>query len=472
MPPGVAGTSRFGLWEGSMMTVPKRPGTAPDIVIGVVGAEHFIYRVVEVAQQGPDTGYRLATAAYERESDAQSAAARIADDVDVLLFAGPLPYDRATSTGEINVPAMYVPTGGATFPISLLRIAHQGLFDITRISIDSVSRREAEETYSELNLSMNSVRVRPYQPEESAQSFAEFHEEHFRSGLTTGAITTVPTVSMKLAELGLPHLLMEPVPLTLRNSLRTARLLGSDARTEDSQIAVVLIRLPSSTLPHRESSSNLWFQELQLNLHKLLLREARRMGAVVLRRDERSHMIYTTLGSLRSATEDLSRAPFLQACAVELAVTPEVGIGLGRTPAEALAHAERAIDLSAARSGEFAYLVPSPDVTMALPTQTAANVPEVTRHSDTHHVILNRILGTLSPEEAASRIVDAEKVARSQGVTLRTARRQLHTLVDSGLAWRMPPARDQKVGRPRIQFQLLEAPDPDKEPITAAINHN
>src|SRR5690606_25928286 len=53
------------------------------------------------------------------------------------------------------------------------------------------------------------------------------------------------------------------------------------------------------------------------------------------------------------------------------------------------------------------------------------------------------------------RVVDAETVAELLGVTLRTARRMLHSLVDEGLAWPMPPARSSKVGRPPRLYQLL-----------------
>lgn len=184
------------------------------------------------------------------------------------------------------------------------------------------------------------------------------------------------------------------------------------------------------------------------------------MGATVLQRDERSYMVFTTMGSLRSATEDLSQAPFLHACASSLAVTPEVGIGLGRTPAEAEGLAQEAIELATSNGAESAYLVPREDVSIALPAEANGDKPEVVREPDPNHAVLTQIVTTLEKEGETSRVVDAEKVARLQGVTLRTARRTLHSLVDAGLAWPMPPAREQKVGRPRIRFQLLDRQPP------------
>ncbi|HEY9410856.1 MAG TPA: hypothetical protein VIP77_14845, partial [Jiangellaceae bacterium] len=61
----------------------------------------------------------------------------------------------------------------------------------------------------------------------------------------------------------------------------------------------------------------------------------------------------------------------------------------------------------------------------------------------------------LDDADDSEHVVDAEKVAELLGVTLRTARRMLHSLVDEGLAWPMPPARSSKVGRPPRPYQLL-----------------
>ncbi|AYY14892.1 hypothetical protein EF847_21605 [Actinobacteria bacterium YIM 96077] len=69
--------------------------------------------------------------------------------------------------------------------------------------------------------------------------------------------------------------------------------------------------------------------------------------------------------------------------------------------------------------------------------------------------MLARLADKLGEEPGDERVVDAERVSELLGVTLRTARRMLNTLVDEGLAWPMPPARSSKVGRPPRPYQLL-----------------
>lgn len=431
----------------------SEPGQAPEVTIGVVGADAFINRLTAVARQGVGMPFRLVTSAYTREAGAREAAHRIADTVDVLLFAGPLPYDLALADEPLPAPATFVPTGGVTLPLVLLNGHLSGTLDPLRVSIDSVSEHEVAETFAELGRSRDGVRVMQYDESVSPEAFTAFHLEAHASGATSGAITTVPSVAEALQDAGVPHLLMQPAPLTLRNALRNALLLGSGARLEDSQIAIALVNLPP--LPYRVGSSNVGYQELRLALHRTLLHEARRMDAPVLPRGEQGFLVVTTMGSLRGATDNLTRAPFLAAIRSHLSVDVEVGVGLGQTTAAAEENALRALDLLGGRDGQLAYLVSPHGGQLALPADGDGEALPSNPVVNPHDAVLRELLTALD-ETDSSRVVDADRVARLQGVTLRTARRTLHGLVEAGLAWPLPPARDQKVGRPRIRYRLVE----------------
>jgi predicted ArsR family transcriptional regulator len=52
-------------------------------------------------------------------------------------------------------------------------------------------------------------------------------------------------------------------------------------------------------------------------------------------------------------------------------------------------------------------------------------------------------------------VVDAETTGRLLAVTPRTARRLLHSLVQEGLAWPLPPSRTPQPGRPRQAYRLV-----------------
>ncbi|AYY14893.1 transcriptional regulator [Actinobacteria bacterium YIM 96077] len=309
-------------------------GTREEITIGVVGGDEIVHRIMGVARNSGNPSWRLVAAVYGDEHEAPAQAAKIASRVDVILFAGPLPYDVAMRHGDLPVPATYAPVGGAALYGTLLRGALEEIFDPLRISVDSVSPDDLHAAYRELELDPRQVHVKQYVEPESAEEFFEFHRGLYERGETTGAVTTVPSVAAALADTGVPSLKMTPAGATLRHVLQTAALMGSGAKLEESRIVTAIVRVPSGAFPHA-SPSNYWYQELKLSLYRELLREARPMDAAVLPRDEHSYLIVTTMGSLNIATDELTVAPFLGRLTSEVGVNLEVGLGLGRTTREA-----------------------------------------------------------------------------------------------------------------------------------------
>lgn len=427
-------------------------GRSEEVTIGVVGGDDFVHRVMGVARESGDPAWRLVAAAYVDQADAWAHAAKIASRVDVCLFAGPLPHDLAVGRGDLPVPATYVPVGGSSLYAALLRATLDDLFDIERVTIDSVSEPEVRSAYAELGLDARAVRVAPYVNPESAGRFLDFHRENHAAGHTTGAITTVPTVAAALADAGVPSLFMRATPATLRHSLHTAALIGGGARLSESRIVTMVVRVPDRVVPEHAGPSNYWYQDLKLALHRELLREARTMDATVLPRDEHSYLVITTMGSLTTATGDLTVAPFLGRVAAELSIDLEVGIGLGRSTREAELNAQAAVDKAAAAGRRVAYLVGPHDTVLRLPADRTTPVEQPVPAQDAKAV---DTLGTLAAGLGTDHVVDAVRAAELLGVTLRTARRTLQGLVDAGLAWPMPPARSAKVGRPPQLYQLL-----------------
>src|SRR5699024_4897719 len=58
-----------------------------------------------------------------------------------------------------------------------------------------------------------------------------------------------------------------------------------------------------------------------------------------------SALLFVSMGSLRAATQDLTVMPLVERLRTHLALTPEIGIGVGRTVREAERNADRAADL-------------------------------------------------------------------------------------------------------------------------------
>ena len=123
---------------------------------------------------------------------------------------------------------------------------------------------------------------------------------------------------------------------------------------------------------------------------------------------------------------------------LELGIAVEAGVGLGRTAQEAEAHARAALARSHAAPGARGFaldregyaLVPAPRAPAAAPPSRPKGMETLSRLADK------------LPDEDGAHVVDAETAGRLLGVTPRTARRLLHTLVEEGLAWPLPPAKE------------------------------
>lgn len=422
------------------------------VTVGLVGADPFVRKMIDLARQVRSSELRVEPAVYTQETDAAHQAHQIMDRVDVLLFAGPLPYDLAMAAGEMSVPTLYVPTGGPALQTVLARALHEDTFSPARISVDSMTKRDVTDCYAEAGLSATRVRTLPYRETLRPADYLEFHRSLFREGRTSGAVTTIPTVARSLHDDDIPSLMMTPSTQTLRESLRAAILTGSGARLAESRIAIVIVQVPEGALPSRGSPAQYWFQELRLALHRELLHDARRMDAIVLPHDQSSFLVVTTLGALQGATDGLESAPFLARAREALNLDLNVGIGLGRSTLEAQNNAYRAVGM-ATGDGDVAYLVGSRELVLKLPATGTAQRGRTTPPRDPKLLATSRTLVDALDE---TRVVDAERAAAILGVTLRTARRTLRVLVDAGLAWPLPPPRSKKVGRPPMLYQLLD----------------
>jgi hypothetical protein len=161
-------------------------------------------------------------------------------------------------------------------------------------------------------------------------------------------------------------------------------------------------------------------------------------------------LVTATRGSLSGATDGFRVPPFSERARSELGIAVEVGVGLGRTAQEAEAHARGALARSHAAPGARGFALDREGYALVPAPRAPAAPPGRPKGLET----LSRLAGNL-PDDDGAHVVDAETAGRLLGVTPRTARRLLHTLVEEGLAWPLPPARTPQPGRPRQFCRII-----------------
>ncbi|MEO3886800.1 GTP cyclohydrolase IIa [Nonomuraea sp. B5E05] len=420
----------------------------PDLTIGVVGPHDLVERVMLMGHAAAPLPCRLVAAAYRDEQEAPDKVTRLGPGVDACLFASPVPYDLARRSGVLTMPATYVQLGGAALVAALAKAALDTRMDPKRVSIDVVSRADVEEAYTDLGIPATDVHSRD-EPGATG-TIAAYHERLARQSATTGALTCLPSVAERLHTAGVPVIRIRPTSAAVRTALHTAALLGAHHRLEESQLTVVLVEVPTLREPVRRAAPRYWRDELRLSLHRLLVQEANRINATVWPIDDHSYLVTATRGSIAAATDGFRVLPFAARVRDELGLAVEVGVGMGRTTHDAESHARAALARTQAgkQAQGFAVdregraLIPAPRMP---PTGATALKPKGVE-------VLARLAAKL---EGGDTVVDAEGAGKMLGVTPRTARRLLRTLVDEGLAWPLPPNRTPQPGRPRQLYRLI-----------------
>ena len=438
------------------MTGQRQPPA--ELTIGVVGPHDLVERVMlsgaatpgqALSVTGPWPARRLVAAAYRGEQEAPDKVLRLGPAIDVFLFACPVSLEYARRAGVLRVPATCVPLSGSALFAALLRARADGRHDLSRVSVDVLSRGDVEDAFGELGIPAGDIHVR--EDPAGAAALAAFHERLWRRSQTSVAFTCLEAVADRLTAAGIPVMIIRPTGSAIRAALRTATLLGAHRRLEEAQLAVVVVEVPTLRETARRPTPRHSQEELRLTVHRFLLQEAQRMQAAVSPVGDHTFLVTATRGSLSGATDGFRVPPFSDRARSELGIAVEVGVGLGRTAQEAEAHARAALARSHAAPGARGFaldregyaLVPAPRAPATAPAGRPKGLDTLSR------------LAEKLPDDDGAHVVDAETAGRLLGVTPRTARRLLHTLVEEGLAWPLPPARTPQPGRPRQFYRII-----------------
>ena len=418
------------------MTSQRQP--AGELTIGVVGPHDLVERIMlsGTIQPGmltggghpgatlpaangspPATARRLVAAAYRSEQEAADKVLRLGPGVDACLFASQVPYEYARRAGTLRVPATYVPLSGSALYAAMLRASRDGGEDLSRISVDVLSRSDVEDAFGELGLPADRVHVR--EDAANAATLAAFHERLWRREEITVAFTCLQSVAQRLTAADVPVHILRPTSSAIRAALRTATLLAGNRRLEEAQLAVALVEVPTLRDTARRSSPRHAREELRLTVHRFLVQEAQRMHASVSPVSDHCFLVTATRGSLAAATDGFRVPPFSERARTELGIAVEVGIGMGRTAQDAEAHAQAALSRSQVAAGSRGFALDREGIALVpAPRHPAAGPVEPTRPRGLE--TLSRLADKLAGSDSAL-VVDAETAGRVLGVTARTA---------------------------------------------------
>jgi len=438
------------LATGRIVTLPR---------IGVVGPADLVENVLRLADEELIDTATLEAYAYEDERRAGRAVRRATRLCDVLLFTGPVPHDLARAEGLLTRPGLHVSLSGEALYRALLQVAIQDTATVTSASIDTLPVEAVRSVYRELGLSVDDLAVFPYlapDPTQDTESVVAFHVRAARSGARI-ALTCRRSVQQRLAELDVPAVRVVPTRQAILSTVENAILLAGGALAREAQLAFCVVGVDRFDAVRRSATGQHQIREMAGDLQRVLLREARPIGATVLPLGMDMVVMITTLGTLLDGDE-VRVPPIVDAVFAELGLSVSAGVGTGRRAQEAEEAAHRALAIAQERGGGRTIVH---DAAGRVPNGTSHGVAELSKAEGDENSAqrdYRRLLAALDARASPSdslRIVDAASAAEALGIAERSARRLLARVAAAGLVWPVSTSTPQR-GRPRQRYRLAE----------------
>ncbi|PLR74260.1 MULTISPECIES: hypothetical protein [Bacillus] len=433
-----------------------------EIIIGIVGPEALKKEMLKALEAFPN--FKPVFLEATSSTIEQGILSSLISQVEVLLFTEFPCYSKAKQLVNFPIPAQYVPLMGTGLYRSLFLIKTHNEFN--HFSIDTVEEKYIQRILFELKA--DKYEWKSYLPDydhpESIESIIAFHQENHEK-FDSIAITGILEVSVQLTLLGVPNEWVTPTYQDLMVSLERALLATEARKNKESQIVFGIIDIDKFdkatekyTTEHEVQLFKLKFQQIMLNYTKLLDGHLINSGG-----DEFSFI--TTRGIFERETRGYKYIPLLNSVKSQLGVTISIGVGFGRSAAEAGNHARLALRQSKELNGNVCYIVRE-DQSVIGPVDiitdnqyekydlsiTDAELLEKAEKAGMSAAYMTKLMARVARHKKYD--YTAQELADTLNITIRSAHRILLKWMDANL---VDIAGEEKItykGRPRRIYSL------------------
>lgn len=435
------------------------------ISIGVIGPEEAVRDLLHTLQRFPS--FQPAARTYRSEEEAPALALELMDQVEVLLFTGPIPYRIAADRLQFSIPVHFVPlTGTGLYRALFLLEKRHGL---KTLSVDTMTKKQVDRIFKELSeMNVEVVYYKGLHPY-SKEELVRFHVHQYQSGACQAVLTAVKSVSEELTRLGIPNQWVVPTEQDMIVSLERALLSTETRRGNESQIVVGMVHLDGAgdMINRRFTEHDL--QKLKLEVHKMLLAYVESLDAHLTHLGGDEYLFITTRGSFERVTGGYKYISLAGEAEKMLGITFSIGIGFGRSAGEAGTHARLALRQAKEAGGNHCFIVREDrgligPLEMSQPLEYDASLvpPELIQKMEASGMTLP-YLGKIVAQVARKRKLEytAQELSLLLGVTVRSTHRFLLQWLDAGLVEIVGEEKGKAKGRPKQIYRLSFIHDND-----------
>lgn len=429
------------------------------IRLAIVGPSDSIALIHEVVLERGDILAPLPIV-YQDAAEVPQIMTQYDNDVDIWLFSGIVPYQRALPF-KLTKPLFYIPHNGSSLWRTLLQITYFEKLNLNSISFDTFSQQEIEETFTDSNLPLPQIYVNHNKGIASACDTTKYHYELWKNGNTNIAVTCFCATYEKLKQMGVPAFRIWPTRSNIRTTLDIAISFFEAQRFKGGQLAIQHIAIDDYDDIVRASSSY-GVKRIELRLYEILVDYAEKLKGSIVIRGDGQYTLYSTRGILEEFTEDFTVMPILDDITRNVAAKVSGGMGFGSTAYAAEESAYKALGLAKQR-GKGVWMVVTDNREAIGPLSSVTHLKYSIRVDDgvlkqfadrlsISMTTVNKLLAAIN--KLAKETITADDLAVYLAITPRSARRLLSTLVDQGLA---EVAGEEMLakGRPRKLYRML-----------------
>lgn len=431
-----------------------------NIKIGVIGSEVLIKKISKVMKGFPS--FQPIYSAFKSEQEVPSLAQKLMDEVEVLLFSGPLPYQRAKDKLKFTVPVHYLPLTGTGLYRALFR-AYKS-FTAATLSVDTLKMQMIESPLNELGEVGLQTFVYNGKDPYSREALIQFHRQIYEE--TQGkscALTGLKSVAAALTELNIPNEWVVPTEQDIIVTLERALLSTESRKSKESQIVLGFIVIDDSARLYEMKTTEHEVQKLKLEIHRMLLEYVESLDGHLTHLGGDEYLFTTTRGIFERETGGYKYIPLGREAEKSLGFTISMGVGFGQSAGEAGTHARIALRQAREAGGNISFIVREDrsvigPLEMSQPLEMNLSLIDsnLIKKAENNGMTL-AYLSKLAAQVARKGQTDytAKELAEILGVTIRSVHRFLLQWTDSGLVDIVGEQRSPSKGRPKQIYRLL-----------------
>jgi hypothetical protein len=431
----------------------NRHPSITSVRLGVIGPTDLVARILDLGAGIP--ALNLTGRTYDDEQSAPDLLRSLLPEMDAVLFTGPVPYRLALAQvlPPVPLPVMYVPLKGTGLYRTLYHA--RPAIDLERVSMDTLTQGEVEETYHELGLAATQVQCLDDRGSLDRTALTRFHLECYRAGKTSAALTGLYSAHLELQRVGVPSFWITPTTADLKGALDRAVLLGVNQRQGQVVVGLVSIANGQPTISDHE------LHLIRHEIHGLLLRFVEQFDGYLFAPGANEYQFFATREPFERSTGSLTQTPFLEEICRLAGAKVSMGVGIGRTANQAGSHARIALHPAQEAKGNVAYVVlenrrlvgPVGSGAAAVASDLRSVNPDlllIARASGMSAPLLDRLLASLEPTPTFT----AADVAAILNIGLRSAHRNLARLEQAAAVEVIGQEKLTTPGRPRAVYQI------------------